>query len=47
MGIPASTDAKRHVERVYGPDTVSSIDYARDIADPGQFPYTRGIHPTG
>jgi methylmalonyl-CoA mutase, N-terminal domain len=47
MGIPASMDAKRHVERLYGPESVSSIDYARDVADPGQFPYTRGIHPTG
>ena len=23
------------------------LDYDRDLADPGVFPYTRGIHPTG
>ena len=23
------------------------IDYGRDLGDPGQFPYTRGIHATG
>jgi methylmalonyl-CoA mutase N-terminal domain/subunit len=28
---------------VYTPET-SPIDYARDLGDPGQFPYTRGIH---
>ncbi len=31
----------------YGPTDVEGIDYTRDIGDPGQFPYTRGIHPTG
>src|SRR6185295_3407534 len=26
---------------------VRSLDYQRDVNDPGQFPYTRGIHATG
>jgi methylmalonyl-CoA mutase N-terminal domain/subunit len=26
---------------------VSAIDYRRDLGDPGEFPYTRGIHATG
>jgi methylmalonyl-CoA mutase N-terminal domain/subunit len=30
---------------VYGPADVAGIDFARDIAEPGEFPYTRGIHP--
>src|SRR5687767_9788720 len=47
MATPASTQAKRQIERLYGPDSVASIDYARDVADPGEFPYTRGIHATG
>ena len=47
MGTPADTHAKRPVERLYTPQSVASIDYTRDLADPGQFPYTRGIHPTG
>ena len=29
---------------VYGPDDVD-IDYAKDIGNPGEFPYTRGIYP--
>jgi methylmalonyl-CoA mutase N-terminal domain/subunit len=47
MTPPASTPAKRSVERVYTPESIASTDYARDLADPGQFPYTRGIHPSG
>ncbi len=34
------------VRRLYGPDDVAHIDYAQSIGDPGQFPYTRGMHPT-
>ena len=30
---------------VVRPDDVP-VDYARDLADPGQFPYTRGVQPT-
>ncbi len=29
----------------YGPEDVNGTDYAREIADPGTFPFTRGIHP--
>ena len=29
----------------YGPQDVAGIDYARDLANPGEFPFTRGIHP--
>src|SRR4030095_10957913 len=25
----------------------ADLDYARDLNDPGAYPYTRGIHPTG
>lgn len=28
----------------YGPKDVSAIDYRKEIGDPGNFPYTRGIH---
>ena len=30
---------------VVRPDDVH-VDYARDLADPGQFPFTRGVQPT-
>ena len=33
-----------YVKDVYTPDDVSDIDYSKDVADPGEFPYTRGIH---
>jgi len=29
---------------LYGPEDVAHLDLARDIATPGEFPYTRGIH---
>ncbi|HUP65193.1 MAG TPA: methylmalonyl-CoA mutase family protein, partial [Thermoanaerobaculia bacterium] len=29
------------------PSNVENLDYGRDLALPGEFPYTRGIHPTG
>src|ERR1700681_2567698 len=42
-----TTISGRPVERLYTAAPVRQIDYRRDINDPGQFPYTRGIHPTG
>jgi methylmalonyl-CoA mutase, N-terminal domain len=37
------------VERdvLYTPESIASLDYAQDLGDPGEFPYTRGIHATG
>src|ERR1700733_13236018 len=42
-----TTISGRRVEALYTPKDIASLDYARDLADPGQFPYTRGIHPSG
>src|SRR3954471_2243641 len=42
-----TTISGRPIDRLYTADDVKQLDYARDIADPGTFPYTRGIHPTG
>ncbi len=33
------------VKPVYKPDDLRDLDYQRDLGDPGQFPFTRGIHP--
>jgi methylmalonyl-CoA mutase N-terminal domain/subunit len=33
------------VNPVYGPDDLAGIDLANDIGRPGEFPFTRGIHP--
>ena len=32
------------VKDVYTPEDTKEIDYSKDIGDPGNFPYTRGIH---
>ncbi len=34
------------VERLYTPSDLVDFDYARDLADPGEYPFTRGIHRT-
>jgi methylmalonyl-CoA mutase N-terminal domain/subunit len=44
---PFTTISGRPIRRLYTRDDISALDYARDLADPGAFPYTRGIHPTG
>src|SRR4051812_27797709 len=45
--IPFQTISGRPVERVYTPDSLPGFDYAQELNDPGQFPFTRGIHPSG
>ena len=37
----------RPIQRVYTADSIAGLDYARDLNDPGSFPYTRGIHHSG
>ena len=41
------TVSLEEVERLYTPADIAHVDFARDISFPGEFPYTRGIHPTG
>lgn len=33
------------IRQVYGPQDVRGTDLDRDIGEPGQFPFTRGMHP--
>jgi methylmalonyl-CoA mutase N-terminal domain/subunit len=42
-----TTISGRPIEQVYTPTSIPSLDYGRDLANPGQYPYTRGIHPGG
>jgi methylmalonyl-CoA mutase N-terminal domain/subunit len=42
-----TTISGRPIKPLYTADDLRGIDPARDIAAPGEFPYTRGIHPTG
>ena len=41
---PFTTISGVPVESYYGPEQIQNLDPARDLGDPGQFPYTRGIH---
>ena len=34
------------IERLYTPSDLADFDYARDLGDPGEYPFTRGIHRT-
>ena len=45
--VPFTTISGRPIARLYTPDDLTDLDYARDLNDPGAYPYTRGIHPTG
>jgi methylmalonyl-CoA mutase N-terminal domain/subunit len=40
------TTSSEPIERLYTPLDVSDLDYERDLGLPGEYPYTRGIHPT-
>ncbi len=40
------TASSEPVERLYTPDDVADLDYARDLGMPGEYPFTRGIHAT-
>jgi methylmalonyl-CoA mutase, N-terminal domain len=42
-----TTISGRPVDRLYTADDLAQFDYTRDLGDPGVYPYTRGIHPTG
>ncbi|MFD3162616.1 methylmalonyl-CoA mutase [Herpetosiphon sp. NSE202] len=42
-----STVSSEPIQRLYTPLDIADTDYAKDISFPGEFPYTRGIHPTG
>src|SRR5262245_1544555 len=42
-----TTISGRPIERLYSAEDVESLSYGRDVGNPGEFPYTRGIHPTG
>jgi methylmalonyl-CoA mutase N-terminal domain/subunit len=44
-------EKQRHLESgipvkpVYGPEDLAQVEFGRDIGQPGEFPFTRGIHP--
>jgi len=40
------TTSSEPIERLYTPLDLADFDYSRDLGLPGQYPYTRAIHPT-
>ena len=41
-----TTDSGIEIEPVYGPASLPDRDSARDVGLPGEYPFTRGIHPS-
>jgi len=41
-----TTVSGQPIQRLYTPTDVADLDYGRDIGFPGQYPFTRGVHPT-
>ncbi len=46
-GLKYTAVSGEPVNVLYGPHDVEGHDYMRDLGLPGEFPYTRGIHPNG
>lgn len=40
------TTSSEEIGRLYTPLDISEMEYARDLNDAGQYPYTRGVHAT-
>jgi len=43
---PFTTVSGVPIERLYTPEDIADLDYEKELGDPGQPPYTRGIYPT-
>lgn len=44
--VEFTTVSGRSVEPVYRAGDVAADDLAKNLGDPGEYPYTRGVHPT-
>ncbi|HRN49926.1 MAG TPA: methylmalonyl-CoA mutase family protein [Anaerolineales bacterium] len=40
------TTSSEPINRIYTPLDVARIDYEKDLGMPGEYPFTRGVHPT-
>ncbi|GAB5491563.1 MAG: methylmalonyl-CoA mutase family protein [Phototrophicaceae bacterium] len=41
------TESSEEINRLYTPLDIADLDYERDLGNPGEYPYTRGVHATG
>jgi len=44
-GMKFTSVSGEKVEVLYGPDDIENINYLSEIGFPGEYPFTRGIHP--
>ena len=35
---------RKPIREIYTPQDLSGFDYARDLGEPGEFPFTRGVY---
>jgi methylmalonyl-CoA mutase N-terminal domain/subunit len=40
------TTSSEPINRLYTPQDIAELDYESDLGLPGEYPYTRGVHPT-
>ncbi len=40
------TTSGDRVDRLYTPSDIADLEYEQDLGFPGQYPFTRGVHPT-
>src|SRR5215470_9432908 len=40
------SESGQPIEPVYGPKALADFDPERDLGDPGEFPFTRGVYPS-
>ncbi len=45
--IPFMTTSSEPIARLYDPTDLGEWEFEGDLGYPGQFPFTRGVHPTG
>ncbi len=41
------TDYGYEIKPLYTPKDIEGLDYAKDVGDPGSYPFVRGYHPNG
>jgi methylmalonyl-CoA mutase N-terminal domain/subunit len=46
-GMKFTTVSGRDIKVCYTPEDIQKINYLDDLGFPGEYPYTRGIHPNG
>ncbi len=46
-GLKFTSVSGEEVNPLYTPDDIPEFDYMEKLAFPGQFPFTRGVHPNG